>query len=349
MERVPAGSDDELMAVLGYDSVGSSSTTVSYDEHLMCQFTASATSIIRQLSIYIINAVPGEFLRLTIYSDDSDSPLSYMGQTVEITMASDGWYTALLQCPLVITSGTIYWLGVISNSEFDVAYESTASDPVVGWELAFVSYGQPDNPWTEAADSSGSGKYSIYAYNVTLPVPWIGYKDPKYGFYSGDGPGADYMVLIKVLAIENITIATVGAHLDSGFTGGEYARAVIYSDDGANTPTDLLGQSDPIEGVDTDMLYEFTLQSTVDFVSGEYYWIGIHTPQNTYYMSYTFPVLTVASDYRYGIIDTYADGPADPCNAPDTFGATQLGFYAAGTASVGEISNNSAGIILTIL
>ena len=329
---------------LGYESAGASSQSVSANQHLVCQFTAGYTGIIRKLKGYISNFAGGEYLRFTLYSNIANTPGTLVSFTDQIEGTGvDGWVTAELTYPIIITSGVTYWLGVQASASIDVAYDTGESE---NSRIATDTWPEPLKTWTGGTNTIR--KYSIYASLDSVTTRWIGHK-AILEILDNDGPWINSVWLERVSAVENLTITTINSYFDVNFTAGKYVKAVVYSDNGTDTPIDLLGVSAEYEGDGIARVRSFPLLSPVNFVAGETYWIGYIAPQDTYNtIGHNVPL---PGNYNYGVDDTYSDGPEDPCNSPGDYATASWTpvIYAAEAVPEGGGSDAQPGIMVDML
>ena len=336
---------EEVPTTFGLESIGASDDAISSLDHLVCRFQCGFDGIIYKLAIYLKDIDPAMDCGFTIYDDSGSAPNNLLMFTNRITLpAIDGWYIAELIQPIEVSYGINYWLGFYGSGNVTLTYDTTLVE-----EYRVISDpwgGAPINPWS--GGSNVNRKYSMYASSQPIDKKWIGYKGigtiaTQYIY----GPGQDETALTKIIAIEDLTIDTIGAYTSTGFGVGQYSRGVIYSDNGGS-PGTLLAQTDPFEGTGADE-FKMTaaLQSPLNITNGVSYWIGFQT--DTDWMdTYEVTVDFLGAEFYY-VADTYSDGPEDPCNSPPNDNAAISEAYFLEAESGGGGSDAQPGIMVDML
>jgi hypothetical protein len=88
------------------------------------KFTATESFTATIMAAYLWNFVSGERARYAIYSDNSGSPGALLGVSEEVNGTGDtvGWHDSRLVSSVSITSGSDYWLAVLSDSAVSIGY-----------------------------------------------------------------------------------------------------------------------------------------------------------------------------------------------------------------------------------
>ncbi len=149
-------------AYLGYKVNGLSVDGSGAGDINASQFTASSsfTASTMYVSMPAVNAK----IKGAIYSDNSGTPGSMLGETSEITNPSVGGFQVLTGLNVSIINGTKYWLVVWGNAAYKI--NSETSGGIFRWK-ASQTYG----PWPSTfpvTDGSANLKYSIYVDGIAL-------------------------------------------------------------------------------------------------------------------------------------------------------------------------------------
>jgi hypothetical protein len=103
---------------------------------IACRFTALASCTITTLGIYFGGITNGAKVKLAIYSDSSSLPNTLLGQTAEITLATENNYDVVvgdLISNVNIVKGTKYWIAYLVDTVMSVyAINSSTADPKIG-------------------------------------------------------------------------------------------------------------------------------------------------------------------------------------------------------------------------
>jgi len=345
------------MSQFGLTTQGASDFTLdgTTDVMLVNQKTCGFDGIIYSLAVYLKNFAASEFIRLSLYSDDgADAPdvLLTCTEAVEGT-GVDGWVTAELIAPVIVSSGSIYWIGIQSDASIDVAYDTDGSQNYR--TITYPLDWGPISVWTGGTNSTRI--YSLYANTEMLGTrKWIGFKGSlEIGGY-GWGCMLDEQQLTRFTAVEDLTLVRMGAWIDYGtydFEAGEYARMAIYSDTGGDYPNALLGETAAFEGgvAAESMFYVEDLLSPVVITAGGVYWLGIASDTADYAPMLNGHIHDDGVTWKtLQISDTWATGPQDPADSPEISGDPEfnLSIYAE-TASEGGGSDAQPGIMVDML
>jgi hypothetical protein len=173
--RVLATTDDPGTQKL----IGAADTTATGNEDpnylLLDKFTAEATGSLSQIKI---KAGAAGNVKVAIYSDVSGSPGSLLSAVNTGTSVTTGWNNISITTT-TITSGTAYWLALISDS-YCMSYKSTGGTG----RYKAVSYSSFTFPTTTSGLSSWTGYHLVQGWGSTGgdTAPIIGFSPSSFTF-----------------------------------------------------------------------------------------------------------------------------------------------------------------------
>lgn len=127
--------------------------------------------------------------------------------------------------------------------------------------------------------------------------------------------------------------------------GNRVAKAVIYSENPANTPDALLATSEEVALTSTSFAWvDFTFATPVDLPAGDYF-IGLLTDA-TASNSVLVKCANTGSLFNQFNTDTYSDGAANPFGTPSS-SANEKVWYATYTAQETPATTASAASLRT--
>jgi hypothetical protein len=145
------------MAILGYNTIGGSSTAGFTFSGYGCKFTPSENGTIQSITAYIVSTGSANFIPV-IYSDVAGVPTTLLATGSQGNFdTTPAWQTAPIT--YFMTSGVPIWLGLIVNDGLRINYDAGSANQ--SYESSGVSYPTPNNP--EAVFDDFNEQMSIYA------------------------------------------------------------------------------------------------------------------------------------------------------------------------------------------
>lgn len=146
--------------VLGFTSIGGSSSIVSFDNYYGCRFVASQSGTITSMSAYLSSTGTGS-VTFSIYADSSGAPGSFLvsSTTTGSFTTSPAWTSGNISYS--ITSGTAYWLSIFGDDNTYYYYDAGSVN-----QLFLSGAGKTYPSFDSTATTSGgyeNRKISIYA------------------------------------------------------------------------------------------------------------------------------------------------------------------------------------------
>ena len=109
--------------VLGFTSIGGSSSLTAFDNYYGCRFVASQSGTITSMSAYLSSTGIGS-VTFGIYADSAGAPGSFLvsSTTTGSFTTSPAWTSGNISYP--ITAGTAYWLSIFGDDNTYYYYDA---------------------------------------------------------------------------------------------------------------------------------------------------------------------------------------------------------------------------------
>jgi len=145
--------------VLGFTSIGGSSSIVAFDNYYGCRFVASQSGTITSMSAYLSSTGIG-IVTFGIYADSSGTPGSLLATstTTGSFTTSPAWTSGDIS--YTITAGTAYWLSIFGSDSTFYYYNAGSVNQLF---LSGAGKTYPSFDSTATVGLSQNREISIYA------------------------------------------------------------------------------------------------------------------------------------------------------------------------------------------
>lgn len=161
--------------LIGTDSQAANAAGTTNFIHA-CRWAASASGVVTEIHVYV---PANTSIKVGIWSDNAGVPGTLLGKRNTSTAVTGGqWNTLTLEASVNVTSGTDYWLGVLSSEDSkSLVYDAEVSRPMK-YAIRLYTDGicaGGDVTWLDA-----SGYYLSYSAYGTL-AGWANIKNIRMG------------------------------------------------------------------------------------------------------------------------------------------------------------------------
>lgn len=147
--------------LLGNNAIAGNRSGLGASDALIVKFTAVASGTLDNIQVYI--SATGGIAKVGCYSDNAGSPNALLTESSPASLSATGWKSFAVPS-IPITSGTVYWLAVINDTDTtnQYAWEAGGANQRAIDTATYPTFENPASP-----SSFANQTWSMFGENVT--------------------------------------------------------------------------------------------------------------------------------------------------------------------------------------